>query len=103
LVLPDETKNLVLAFAQSQIRREQTFDDVIQGKGRGVIMLLSGPPGVGKTLTADAVAENMQVTLYMMAAGDLVTHPAEVEKSLLRITNMTTRWKVVLLLDEADV
>jgi SpoVK/Ycf46/Vps4 family AAA+-type ATPase len=103
LVLPDDTKDLVLAFAQSQIQRELTFDDVIQGKRRGVIMLLSGPPGVEMTLTAEAVAETMQVPLYVMAAGDLGTHPSEVESSLLEITKMTTRWKAVLLLDEADV
>jgi hypothetical protein len=32
LVLPDDTRNLVLTFVQSQIQRDQTFDDVIQGK-----------------------------------------------------------------------
>jgi hypothetical protein len=103
LVLPDDTKDLVLAFAESQIKREPTFDDIIAGKGKGVIMLLSGPPGVGKTLTAEAVAETMRVPLYMMAAGDLGTDPHEVESSLQKILKMTTKWKAVLLLDEADV
>jgi hypothetical protein len=103
LVLPDDTKDLVLAFAESQIKRDPTFDDIIAGKGKGVIMLLSGPPGVGKTLTAEAVAETMRVPLYMMAAGDLGTDPYEVESSLQRILKMTTKWKAVLLLDEADV
>jgi len=36
-----------------------------------MIMLLSGPPGVGKTLTAESVAETLKVPLYMMSAGDL--------------------------------
>jgi SpoVK/Ycf46/Vps4 family AAA+-type ATPase len=39
----------------------------------------------------------------MMAAGDLGTDPYEVESSLQRILKMTTKWKAVLLLDEADV
>ncbi|KAF4633671.1 hypothetical protein G7Y89_g4442 [Cudoniella acicularis] len=103
LVLPNDTKDLVLAFAQSQIQREQAFDDIIEGKGKGIIMLLSGPPGVGKTLTAEAVAETMRVPLYMMSAGDLGTEPTEVEESLTQILAMTTKWKAVLLLDEADV
>lgn len=38
LVLPDDTKDLVLAFARSQIKREQAFDDIIQGKGKGELL-----------------------------------------------------------------
>lgn len=30
----------------------QSLRDVIPGKGMGLIMLFSGPPGIGKTLTA---------------------------------------------------
>lgn len=30
----------------------QRFDDIVAGKGRGLIFLLHGPPGLGKTLTA---------------------------------------------------
>jgi hypothetical protein len=52
LVLPDDQKELVLSFSESQVQNRAAFDDVISGKGRGIIMLLSGPPGVGKTLTA---------------------------------------------------
>lgn len=29
-----------------------TFDDIIAGKGKGLVLLLHGPPGTGKTLTA---------------------------------------------------
>jgi DNA polymerase III delta prime subunit len=28
------------------------FDDMIKGKGKGMVFLLHGEPGVGKTLTA---------------------------------------------------
>ena len=54
LVLPEDHKELVLALAESQVQNRDSFDDVIQGKGKGMIMLLSGPPGVGKTLTAES-------------------------------------------------
>ncbi|KAG8534018.1 uncharacterized protein KY384_000860 [Bacidia gigantensis] len=103
LVLNGNTKDLILAFAESQVKRQPTFDDVIKGKGRGTIMLLSGPPGVGKTLTAESVAEVMKVPLYMLSAGDLGTDPVEVDKTLNRTLEMTTKWRAVLLLDEADV
>lgn len=35
----------------------EQFEDIIQGKRGGSIFLLHGPPGVGKTLTAEAIAE----------------------------------------------
>lgn len=103
LVAPPEQKDLILAFAQTQAKNKDCFDDVISGKGRGIIMLLSGPPGVGKTLTAESVAEVMKVPLYVMSAGDLGTKPSEVESALSNILEMNTKWNSILLLDEADV
>jgi len=34
-------------------------NDVVSGKGGGIIFLLHGPPGVGKTLTAEATSETL--------------------------------------------
>jgi hypothetical protein len=103
LVLPSNTKDLILGFTQSQRTHRDTFDDVIEGKGRGMIILLCGPPGVGKTLTAESMAEEMQVPLYMMSAGDLGFDPRKVEQKLQDILEMCSRWNAILLLDEADV
>ncbi|KAJ5595295.1 uncharacterized protein N7459_001503 [Penicillium hispanicum] len=106
LVLPEEQKNLkdlILAFAKAQSKQVDGFDDVVQGKGRGIIMQLAGPPGVGKTLTAESVAEVMHVPLYAMSAGDLGTDAEKVEDSLKEILRMIPKWGAVLLLDEADV
>ncbi len=103
LVLPEDTKDLLLSFVESQVENKNTFDDVIQGKGKGIIMLLSGPPGVGKTLTAESVAESMHIPLYMMSAGDLGIRPDEVEDALQKILEMVAKWDAILLLDECDV
>ena len=103
LVLLSDQKDLILAFAKSQFQNNEVFDDVIQGKGKGMIMLLSGPPSVGKTLTAESVAENMHVPLYIMSAGELGLQPGEVENKLADILEMVTKWNAVLLLDECDV
>lgn len=103
LVLPAQQKELILGFVESQQDEMNQFDDVIEGKGRGMILLLCGPPGVGKTLTAESCAEEMRVPLYMMSAGDLGLDPRTVETSLKDILEMCTKWNAILLLDEADV
>jgi SpoVK/Ycf46/Vps4 family AAA+-type ATPase len=102
LVLPAEQKEVILSFAESQASGI-AFDDVICGKGRGHITLLSGPPGVGKTLTAESVAEHMRVPLYTLSAGDLGIHTLDVENRLNTILDMVARWNAVLLLDECDI
>lgn len=103
LVIPDGYKKLILAFANSQRSASQVFDDLISGKGKGIVMLLNGPPGVGKTLTAESVAETMEAPLYSISAGDLGIDPGRVERKLLDVFRMANAWKAVVLLDEADV
>jgi len=54
LVYDEEQKDLVLTFVENHKRMKAGLDDVVLGKGQGLIFLLSGPPGTGKTLTAEA-------------------------------------------------
>ncbi|PNS20817.1 Mitochondrial inner membrane i-AAA protease supercomplex subunit YME1 [Sphaceloma murrayae] len=103
LVLPESQKELILGFTSSQQSFRNQFDDVIEGKGRGIILLLSGPPGVGKTLTAESVAEEMRVPLFVMSAGDVGFDSRHIETKLTDVFEMVTRWNAILLLDEADV
>ena len=102
LVLPNGYKDLLLAFAEAQIDGSG-FDDVIAGKGQGILMLLAGPPGTGKTLTAEAVAEHVRRPLYSVSAGELGASAAGMENELDKVLELSTRWNAVLLLDEADV
>ncbi|KAH8658429.1 P-loop containing nucleoside triphosphate hydrolase protein [Xylariales sp. PMI_506] len=80
-----------------------TYDDVIEGKGRGLIFLLYGPPGLGKTLTAGNVAEVAKRPLYHISAGELSTNVSSLEDELRTIFRMGARWDAIVLLDEADV
>lgn len=54
LVLPNEKKKLIRSLVENT---QTSFSDIISGKGGGCIFLLHGSPGVGKTLTAEAIAE----------------------------------------------
>lgn len=79
------------------------FDDFIADKGRGIIILMFGPPGVGKTYTAEAVSERARVPLFAISAASLGTVPSEVENSLERALELCRLWEAMLLLDEADI
>ncbi|KAK6086963.1 AAA family ATPase [Seiridium cupressi] len=77
--------------------------DLIKGKGYGLIMLLPGGPGTGKTITAEAVAEIAEKPLYRVTCGDIGTKPQEVERYLELVFYLGRTWDSVILLDEADV
>eukprot|EP00801_Mesodinium_rubrum_P004646 Mrub_04649.p3 GENE.Mrub_04649~~Mrub_04649.p3 ORF type:complete len:195 (+),score=101.80 Mrub_04649:551-1135(+) len=64
---------------------------------------MHGPPGVGRTLTAEAAAESMHKPLYMVNIGELGSQPHELEHRLKAILEICYAWDAVLLLDEADI
>ena len=76
---------------------------MIEGKGNGLIILLHGGPGTGKTFTAESVAEIAKKPLYRVTCGDIGTKPQEVEKYLESVLYLGKIWDCVVLLDEADV
>ncbi|KAF8850015.1 P-loop containing nucleoside triphosphate hydrolase protein [Acephala macrosclerotiorum] len=105
LAIDARRKDLTLALASSHLRQtsDHSFDDIVTGKSRGLIMLFYGPPGVGKTLTAEALSERLRRPLYTISAGDLSSDAAKLEKQLSLIFELADHWKALLLLDEADV
>ena len=111
LQIQDHSKKLISARLRSHFRKheleargiEVPTQDLIRGKGRGVVILLHGVPGVGKTATAEAVSQKWKKPLFPITCGDLGTTPEKVESSLKEIFRLAHRWDCVLLLDEADV
>ncbi|KAK1979345.1 hypothetical protein LZ30DRAFT_726568 [Colletotrichum cereale] len=103
LILPKGFKNLILSFVEGQFSNKAAFDDIIEGKGLGIIMLLVGNPGTGKTLTAEAVADKVRKPLYILSAGELGQDASGVEDRLTEVLDLTEKWGAVLLFDECDV
>ena len=68
LVLPSSYKNLVTCFVGGQARHTSDSDYNVQGKGLGFVILFVGALGTGKTLTAEAVADNTRKPLYILSA-----------------------------------
>ncbi|KAF4342299.1 TOB3 (member of AAA-ATPase family) [Fusarium beomiforme] len=102
LVADEAMKELVLALVTNQLDAEKNTD-LIESKGSGLIMLLHGSPGTGKTFTAESVAEIAKKPLYPVTCGDIGTEPADVEKYLESVFHLGKVWDCVVLLDEAEV
>ncbi|TGO67306.1 hypothetical protein BOTNAR_0045g00510 [Botryotinia narcissicola] len=102
LVVDETRRKLIHALVRAHRQDDASFDDIIENKGKGLVGLLSGSPGVGKTLTAEAVAEVTSRPLYQVSTGELGIDADKVDKRLGMILEITRRWGCVLLIDEAD-
>jgi ATPase family associated with various cellular activities (AAA) len=87
---------------KTETKSEEKQVDIVRGKGKGLIILLHGVPGVGKTSTAETIADATDRPLLPVTCGDIGETAAEVEESLERIFGLAHRWGCVLLMDEAD-
>ncbi|KAJ4358936.1 hypothetical protein N0V95_002642 [Ascochyta clinopodiicola] len=112
LVIDEDIKSMVLALVENHERphgSQLTIDnalpsvDLVQGKGRGLIILLHGEPGVGKTSTAECVASHTKRPLFPITCGDIGEKATDVEDHLEKNFQLAHKWGCVLLLDEADV
>ncbi|MFJ4560618.1 ATP-binding protein [Streptomyces massasporeus] len=73
------------------------------GRGRGVLGLFAGDSGTGKTLSAEVVAADLGLDLYVVQLSSVVDkYVGETEKNLERIFTEADRTDAVLLFDEAD-
>lgn len=76
--------------------------DFIRGKGRGLLIMLHGEPGTGKTATAEVVAQTYRRPLLSISCGRW-DHPRMLEQGLEMVFRLANLWDCILLLDEADV
>ena len=84
-------------------RSQSPFVDIVQNKGGGSLVLFSGPPGIGKTLTAEAICERLKKPLYVVSVAELGTSSENVEQNLERVLFLSKKMQALLLIDEADV
>ncbi|KAL4821918.1 P-loop containing nucleoside triphosphate hydrolase protein [Aspergillus spinulosporus] len=101
-ILFDLIQSHVSSTANSETDNLQV-NDIIPEKGKGLVILLYGPPGVGKTSTAETIAIVARKPLFSISVADVGTKPQRVEANLARIFALATSWQAILLIDEADV
>ena len=111
LVLPSIYKQTLLALVQNHARGARQHEgqtnkpiqmDLVSGKGKGLIILLHGESGVGKTSTAECVADYTQRPLLGITCGDIGDSATAVEENLVNHFQLAHKWGCVLLLDEAE-
>ncbi|MFT3843295.1 MAG: ATP-binding protein [Myxococcaceae bacterium] len=107
LVLPEESKAKLLE-AVARLEHQGTVLDrwgMLRGKAgaRGVRMLFHGPPGTGKSLSAEVLANALGVDLLWVDVSRVVSKwLGETEKNLAAVFDAAERAQAVLFFDEAD-
>jgi len=91
LVADSETKELVQALVMKQINAKKSID-FAAGKGNGLIMLLHGAPGTGKTFTAEGVAEFAEKPLLRVTCGNVGIDAAVVDRRLRATFQLGKMW-----------
>ncbi|MFJ8543086.1 ATP-binding protein [Streptomyces sp. NPDC093586] len=107
LVLPEGPLTQLRELALRARHRDRVLGDwrlsAGGGRGRGVLGLFAGESGTGKTLSAEVVAADLGLDLYVVQLSSVVDkYVGETEKNLERIFTEADRTDAVLLFDEAD-
>jgi ATPase family associated with various cellular activities (AAA) len=107
LVLPDAVLLALQEVALRAKHREQVLGDWAMrpgaGRGHGVAALFAGDSGTGKTMSAEVVAQELGLDLYVVDLATVVDkYVGETEKNLERIFSAAAGVNGVLLFDEAD-
>jgi len=100
LVLDNKIKKLISTLVNS---KDDIMEDIIKGKASGLIIISTGAPGVGKTLTAECYSEIIKRPIYKVQCSQLGLDVEELEKNLQKVLNRAVKWNALLLIDEADV
>jgi hypothetical protein len=107
LVLP-EREMRALGYLVSQVRGRATvlrhwgFGERIT-RGNGVTALFAGQSGTGKSLAAEIIAHELDLTLYRVDLSGVVSkYIGETERNLRRVFDAADQGGVLLLFDEAD-
>jgi len=100
LILPDPHKQLIRLLTSNP---DTLAADFVRGKSAGTIIMATGNPGLGKTMSAEAYSEGSQTILYKVQSDQLGLSPDAIEKNLKEVFARALRWNAVLLIDECDI
>lgn len=124
LVMEAENKSLALSLVQSHLIRmhsnenpdedsdEEDMDlnedlqsSIRRGKGgkereKGLMLLLDGGPGTGKTFAATCIAETVKSPILSDTIG--IRDSSSVERKLSKMFQLAQRWRAILVIENAE-
>jgi hypothetical protein len=107
LVVPPLVSSQLREIATQLRHRQRVYEEwgfgERDGRGLGIAALFAGESGTGKTLAAEAIANEARLDLYRIDLSSVVSkYIGETEKNLSRLFDAAERSGAVLLFDEAD-
>ncbi len=108
----DEVKERIVEFLAVRARRAERGLQVVGGRGSGAVILLAGPPGVGKTSLGESVARALGRKFVRVALGGVRdeaeirghrrTYVGALPGRIVRAVKEAGSMNPVVLLDEVD-
>jgi hypothetical protein len=107
LIVPDwlvkNLKDFTFEATERVLLWEQPEAKRLFPQGKGLMALLTGPPGTGKTMAAQVIAAELDLDLYRIDLSSVVSkYVGETSKNIERILSRAQKMDAVLLFDEAD-
>ena len=107
IILPNEQMNQLRDIINQVKYRNIVFGDwgfnTKLSRGKGLNVLFSGPPGTGKTMAAEVIANELKLDLYKIDLSLIVSkYIGETEKNLQRAFDEAQASYAILFFDEAD-
>ncbi len=107
LILPGDQLQLLREIVSTVHCRPQVLEEWGVGQklvpSAGIPILFSGPPGTGKTMAAEVIANELGLDLYKIELSGIVSkYIGETEKNLEKIFDEAEHSNAILFFDEAD-
>jgi len=103
LIVDDDTRAALVEIASAARERRKIRDAFKLRGAQGISVLLSGHPGVGKTMSGTVLARRLGLDIYEIDLSQVVSKwLGETEKNLSDVFDAAEPGHVVLLFNEAD-
>ncbi|KAI0409769.1 P-loop containing nucleoside triphosphate hydrolase protein [Xylaria palmicola] len=102
LLLHTDTKETLEAMIGSHESQKERLGEIPRDIGQGLVFLFHGPPGVGKTLTAECMAEYLQRPLRRVTLNSLGMESTAFYNGLSREMQTALKWNAILFMEDAD-